>query len=585
MARACWCSAAPASSAVVSSSAWSLERGAAGADAGASGVHRRLRPCAFRSRCRSATLLDPAASPARSTDATSSSTAPRAPAATPAAPGRRRGRGRSRRGGGGAGRARAWCTSARSRSTTFRPRRGRRAQPASAPPGDSYCRRQARGGAPRARDRRAARRAGHGHPADRRLRPAGHVHAAEILDEMRTGRLILVNGGSGICNAVYVDDVVTALLLAATTERAAGRADPGLGPGAPDVGASSSAAFERMLGRSATVRPVGGGGARALGTARADAPGSWRRRCDVPRGSASVRKRLLGTREAHAGATRPPARLAPRLLRSAEQWTETPAKPARAGERRSHVSPSRPWVVRYLAKRARVRIDKATEASRLRAGVRSRAGMRLTEAWARWAGLLGLGGASLALRATGSRSPPLSVPPNDCHDSSLAWKAHVISHGASTGPSGQAAGAGAHPAAAAGRMAVAVISWNTESSPPDMPRDRHGGGPPRGRGGGQRLGRRQRRNGAAASFPRCAWVCCPRTPATGRRPTSRSRSAPRPTCFCSTATPSCRPGALDALTPTSIAARGRESWARDCSIPTARCRSPPSRFRARWCRS
>jgi nucleoside-diphosphate-sugar epimerase len=45
-------------------------------------------------------------------------------------------------------------------------------------------------------------------------------------------------------------------------------------------------------------------------------------------------------------------------------------------------------VVRYLAKRARVRIDKARDVLGYRPAFTLEAGMRLTEAWARWAGLL-----------------------------------------------------------------------------------------------------------------------------------------------------------------------------------------------------
>ncbi len=37
-----------------------------------------------------------------------------------------------------------------------------------------------------------------------------------------TGRVILVDGGHGLCNPVYVDDVVQALLLAAARKEAVG---------------------------------------------------------------------------------------------------------------------------------------------------------------------------------------------------------------------------------------------------------------------------------------------------------------------------------------------------------------------------
>lgn len=42
------------------------------------------------------------------------------------------------------------------------------------------------------------------------------------INSMKSGRVVLINGGGGISNAVYVDDVVTALLRAALEPRAAG---------------------------------------------------------------------------------------------------------------------------------------------------------------------------------------------------------------------------------------------------------------------------------------------------------------------------------------------------------------------------
>jgi nucleoside-diphosphate-sugar epimerase len=40
--------------------------------------------------------------------------------------------------------------------------------------------------------------------------------------EIRAGRMLLVNGGTGTCNALYVDNLVDAMFLAADSERAAG---------------------------------------------------------------------------------------------------------------------------------------------------------------------------------------------------------------------------------------------------------------------------------------------------------------------------------------------------------------------------
>ncbi|HUF36391.1 MAG TPA: hypothetical protein VMN37_10605, partial [Gemmatimonadales bacterium] len=214
--------------------------------------------------------------------------------------------------------------------------------------------------------------------------PRAGVHGSDILEEMRTGRLILVNGGAGVCNAVYVDDVVTSLLLAAAAGRAAGERLLVSGAEHP-TWAEFFGAFERMLGSSATVSMP-----------EAEALELWRRSRRRPglisetlrlmREDTRLRKRLLGTREGTA-ARLLVERTMPRLLRRAERWSE-PAGPAEpAGE--VAVRPIRPWVVHYMAKRARVRIDKARALLGYEPAFGLDAGMRLTEAWGRWVGLLG----------------------------------------------------------------------------------------------------------------------------------------------------------------------------------------------------
>jgi len=52
--------------------------------------------------------------------------------------------------------------------------------------------------------------------------PWAGVYGTSILRALRTSRVPLVDGGRGICNVVYVDDLVTALLAAATREEAVG---------------------------------------------------------------------------------------------------------------------------------------------------------------------------------------------------------------------------------------------------------------------------------------------------------------------------------------------------------------------------
>lgn len=214
--------------------------------------------------------------------------------------------------------------------------------------------------------------------------PTAGVYGADILRELHTHRVILVNGGTGICNAVYVDDVVTALLLASTNERAAGERFLVSGPQHP-AWSEFFAAFERMLGASRTVSMTED---EAMALWRR----SQRRRWLIPEllrvvaEDRVLRRRLLATKE---GAI--VRNLASRVLSDAARArlrarTTDPHGPQVAGA--LPIAAVRPWVVQNMARRARARIDKARRVLGYEPVFDLDAGMRLTEQWARWAGLL-----------------------------------------------------------------------------------------------------------------------------------------------------------------------------------------------------
>jgi nucleoside-diphosphate-sugar epimerase len=153
-------------------------------------------------------------------------------------------------------------------------------------------------------------------------------------------------------------------------------------------------AFERMLGVQRTVS-----------LSEAEALAYWRRSrrrgwlaAEVLRAiktDRALRKRLLATREG-AGARWLAERVLPGALSAAEAWAASrPASPSAgtaapkaAVEAELPMAPLRPWLVHYMAKRARVRIDKAEQLLGYRPRFGLEAGMRLAEQWARWAGLL-----------------------------------------------------------------------------------------------------------------------------------------------------------------------------------------------------
>jgi nucleoside-diphosphate-sugar epimerase len=217
--------------------------------------------------------------------------------------------------------------------------------------------------------------------------PYSTIHGSEILGELRASRMIVVNGGSGVCNAVYVDDAVTGLLLAATAERAAGERFLISGPEHP-TWRDFFGAFERMLG---VERTVSLSEAKALALWRRSRRRGWlaAETMRALKTDRALRKRLLATREG-AAARWLAERIVPKALSAAEERAQSWSQSANlSSEAEPPITPLRPWLVAYLAKCARVRIDKARELLGYEPRFGLDAGMRLTERWAQWAGLLG----------------------------------------------------------------------------------------------------------------------------------------------------------------------------------------------------
>lgn len=211
---------------------------------------------------------------------------------------------------------------------------------------------------------------------------AGNVF--ETLAELRTSRVILVNGGRGICNLVYVDDVATMLLLASTSDRAPGERFLCSGPEHP-TWADFVGAFERMLG----VR-------RTVSLTEEEAMELWRRGRRRPwllgetlralRDDAPLRARLIATREG-VTARWLASRILPGTVVHATRHAVRPP-PLAAEDAEAPLEPIRPWVVRNMARRARVSIEKSQRVLGFTPAFALDRGMRLTELWARWAGLI-----------------------------------------------------------------------------------------------------------------------------------------------------------------------------------------------------
>lgn len=218
--------------------------------------------------------------------------------------------------------------------------------------------------------------------------PWGGVWTARVLDALRSGRVILVDGGEGLANHVYVDDLVSAMLLAAVEPAAVGEAFL-VSSAEPVSWREFYARFERMLGARGTVA-----------MSAAEARDHWRRSrrarpralpvlLAAARSPAGLREPLFATRELVAL-----RELASNVL--PESWQRRikarlaeggrPAPPAAPAEPPIH--PLSPREIAFYGARTRVRIDKARRLLGYRPAWDLDAGMEITGRWARWAELV-----------------------------------------------------------------------------------------------------------------------------------------------------------------------------------------------------
>jgi len=82
--------------------------------------------------------------------------------------------------------------------------------------------------------------------------PFSQIWTVDILQQLKTQRIILINNGDGLCNTVYIDDVINAMLLAAVKKEAVGEVFI-ISAEQPVTWREFYHGYERMLGISATV--------------------------------------------------------------------------------------------------------------------------------------------------------------------------------------------------------------------------------------------------------------------------------------------------------------------------------------------
>jgi nucleoside-diphosphate-sugar epimerase len=204
------------------------------------------------------------------------------------------------------------------------------------------------------------------------------------LAALRTEQVILPEGGAGLCNAVYVDDVVDAIVRAAHVPEAVGECFLVSAP-EPVTWKEFYGAYEEMLGFQSTVS-----------LAKADFARERRQqiRHDFVQDFASFFLHPKVDRRLKSSALlRVPYRMAKSVIprRWRESWKEA-NKPG-AGRQNGQPAPKPKRLpdkdrFNWFAARTRVRIDKAKAVLGYAPKFDLQEGMRRTRLWAEWAALL-----------------------------------------------------------------------------------------------------------------------------------------------------------------------------------------------------
>ncbi len=226
--------------------------------------------------------------------------------------------------------------------------------------------------------------------------PRAPSWTVRVLKELKTRRVILVEGGSGLCNPVFVDDLVDAMLLAAVREQAIGQRFLISGP-EPVSWLEFYARHEAMLGRPSTV-PLTTQEALALHRKSTRRGFLLVELFRASRRGESLGRRLAGTWEAAVlKRLARVLRLRPILDKLRKRPSPSPAvarDPAPPSDPLPPTDSERPIQIlspaqlRFYAAKPRVSIRKAQELLGYLPVFDFAAGMAVTEQWARSADLL-----------------------------------------------------------------------------------------------------------------------------------------------------------------------------------------------------
>lgn len=220
--------------------------------------------------------------------------------------------------------------------------------------------------------------------------PFAQTYCLNVIQRLNTNRLILVNGGDGLLNLVYIDDMVSAILLAAVKEQAVGEAFLISGEH-PVTWHDFYSRFERMLRISGTV-------SMSVSEAEAYYASNQQKRrrflsetLAILREEPAVSKRLLRTREVAILGKMARSLLPEHIRQSLKRRISSNGGTGQlqtAPEEEKPIRPISPRHLPFYASKTRVRIDKAKRLLAYQPSFDFESGMKIAEQWAKWANLL-----------------------------------------------------------------------------------------------------------------------------------------------------------------------------------------------------
>ncbi|MFC2023114.1 NAD-dependent epimerase/dehydratase family protein [Chloroflexota bacterium] len=222
--------------------------------------------------------------------------------------------------------------------------------------------------------------------------PRGPRFSVRVLERLKTDRLILVNGGTGLCNVVYIDDVVDAILLGATVKSAVGETFL-ISDGAPTTWIEYYRGYRDMLGRGEMISFSAEELLTAYQAWRHSRPNSvFREILNLTKEDRQIRRRLFATPEVQFAARVGKLILPKGVRRSLVGSPAPPSLRKTPGVKHDIKSATVPIVdpteTRSYASHTRVRIDKAKRVLGYRPRFDLESGLERTAQWAEWANLL-----------------------------------------------------------------------------------------------------------------------------------------------------------------------------------------------------